>query len=302
MDPVLVTGCAGLVGFRVAEILHETGIDVLGVDIKPGGGDFPSIVADVADLDAMQRLVEDRPNVVHAGAVSGPMLMLDDPGGIARANLGGAMAMFEACHRARVRRLVWPSSIAVYGDQPTLDPIAETAPMNPQSFYGHTKCAGELLLNGYVTRYGLSAIALRLSSVYGARRQTAYGLRQVIEAGLAGVPVDVPEEGTSYRQYMHVDDAADAVRLALAAPEAPRLVYNITGGTYETEADLARMIAEFIPGLIARPGPAAWNEGHLGPLLIDAASRDLGFRPRIGLRDGLGELVQAYRVRTSAAY
>ena len=302
MDPVLITGCAGLVGFRVAEILHETGIDVLGVDIKPCDGDFPAIVADVSDLDAMQRLVDGRPNVVHAGAVSGPMLMLDDPHGIAQANLGGSMAMFEACHRARVRRLVWLSSIAVYGDQPTLDPILEAARMNPRSFYGHTKCAGEFLLHGYVALYRMSAIALRLSSVYGARRQTEYGLRQVIEAGLAGEAVDVPAEGTSYRQYMHVDDAAEAVRSALAVPEAPGFVYNITGGTYETEVELVRLIAEFIPGLVWRSGPPAWNEGHLGRLVIDAAARDLGFEPRVGLRDGLRELVETYRVKTSAAY
>lgn len=303
MDPVLVTGSAGLVGYQVAKSLHEAGIDVLGVDLRPSDGPFPATVADVADLNAMQPLIERRPNVVHAGAISGPMLMLNDPYGIARANLGGALTIFEACRRAQVRRLVWLSSIAVYGDQPTLDPVPESTPMNPQSFYGHTKSAGEILLHGYVARYELDAVALRLSSVFAPRRQTEFGLRSVIQAGLAGHPVEVAEAGTSYRQYMHVDDAAEAVRLALAAPSCPRLVYNITGGTWETEAALSREIAEHLPGLITRPGPKAWNEGHLGPLVIDAAATDLGYRPRVSLRDGLRELVEFYRarIRTSAA-
>ena len=229
--------------------------------------------------------------MVHSGAVSGPMLMLDNPHGIAQANLGGAMAVFEACRQAGVRRLVWLSSIAVYGDQPTLDPIPETAAVNPQSFYGHTKAAGELLLHGYVAKYGLNAVALRLSSVFGLRRQTECRLRSVIEAGLAGRPVTVAAEGTSFRQYLHVDDAADAVLLALSASALSQLFYNVTGGTYVTEAALAAMLQGLVPGLVTTPGPPAWNEGHLGPLLIEAARRNLGYAPKVSLHDGLAELV-----------
>ena len=291
MDPVLVTGCNGLIGHRVAERLHEAGVDVLGVDLRPGAGPFPCTVGDAADLPLMRRLVEGRPNVVHSGAVSGPMLMLDNPHGIAQTNLGGAMAVFEACRQAGVRRLVWMSSIAVYGDQPSLDPIPETAAVNPQSFYGHTKAAGEILLHGYVAKYGLNAVALRLSSVFGPRRQTECRLRLVIEAGLDGRPATIAAEGTSFRQYLHVDDAADAVLLALSMSATSQLFYNITGGTYVTEAALAVMLQDLVPGLATVPGPPAWNEGHLGPLLTEAAQRDLGYVPRVSLRDGLMELV-----------
>lgn len=292
MEPTLVTGASGLVGYRVAEMLAADGVDVLGVDVRPpaAGTPFPQIVADAADLGAMTRAMEGRPNVVHAGAVSGPMLMLDDPHGIARANLGGAMAVFEAAYRHRVRRLVWLSSIAVYGDQPTLDPIGEATAPNPRSFYGHTKVAGEALLHGYVALYGLDAVALRLSSVFGPRRQTACALRGLIEAGLDGRPVTVAAEGTSYRQYLHIDDAARSVLLALAVPAAHQFVYNITGGTYVTEAALAGLVAGMVPGLAISHGPAAWNEGHLGPLLMDAAARDLGYRPAVALSDGLADL------------
>ena len=286
-----MTGSSGLVGYQVALRLHEAGADVAGLDLRPAPPDtaFPSSVGDVADLSVVQQAMEGRPNVVHAGAVSGPMLMLDDPHGIAHANLGGAMAVFEACWRLPVRRLVWLSSIAVYGDQPSLDPVTEAAPPNPCSFYGHTKLAGEALLRGYVALYGLPAVALRLSSVFGPRRQTECRLRMVIEAGLCRAPVTVPAEGTSYRQYIHVDDAARAIILALQAPSSG-FVYNITGGSYVSEAAIARMIAELIPGLSIIPDPPAWMEGHLGPLSIDAAARDLGYQPRITLADGIAEL------------
>jgi UDP-glucuronate 4-epimerase len=258
------------------------------------------VIGDVTSLDVVAPLLEGRPNVVHAGAISGPMLMLDNPLGIAQANLVGAIAVFEAARCAKVRRLTWLSSIAVYGDQPTLDPLPETAPANPQSFYGHTKVAAETLLHAYATHYGLHAVALRLSSVFGVRRQTACALRAVIEAGFEGRVARVAAEGTSYRQYLHVDDATRAVLLTLSAETVPGFVYNVTGGSYVTEAEIARMIAAIVPGLAVEYGPPAWNEGHLGPLVIAAAERDLGYRPRVALADGLAELVAHLRTRAAA--
>ena len=221
MDPVLVTGTSGLVGYQVALRLHEAGTDVLGLDIRPapGGTPFPHVVADAGSLDVVTDAMSGRPNVVHAGAISGPMLMRDNPYGIAQANLGASMAVFEAARRHQVRRLVWLSSIAVYGNQKTLDPVAESAPQHPTSFYGQTKVAGEALLRGYVAHYGLPAVALRLSSVFGPRRQTECGLRAVIEAGLLGRTATVAAPGSSYRQYVHVEDAAQAVLCALAASQ-----------------------------------------------------------------------------------
>ncbi len=70
--------------------------------------------------------------------------------------------------------------------------------------------------------------------------------------------------------------------------------YNITGGTYVTEADLARMIQEWVPEMVIEAGPPAWNEGHLGPLRLDAAERDFGYRPLVPLREGLAELCRHF--------
>ena len=294
MEAVLVTGSSGLVGYQVALRLHETGRDVLGLDVRPAPeqAPFPSMVGDVASLETVQKAMDGRGEVVHAGAISGPMLMLDDPFRIATINLGGALAVFEAARQAQVRRLVWLSSIAVYGDQPTLDPVAETAAANPRSFYGQTKLAGEALLRGYIERYGLNAVALRLSSVFGARRETACALTGVIQAGLAGRPAHVAAQGSSFRQYIHVEDAARAVMLALAREHLPHWVYNVTGDSYVSEAELAQRIQRLIPGLAVEYGPPAWNEGHLGPLVTTSAKADFGFRPGVSLDDGLVALYQ----------
>ena len=74
------------------------------------------------------------------------------------------------------------------------------------------------------------------------------------------------------------------------APAPARFAYNVTGGSYVTEAELAGMIGELLPGLSVAAGPPAWNEGHLGRLDIAAAERDLGYRPSVNLRDGLAAL------------
>jgi UDP-glucuronate 4-epimerase len=293
MDPVLITGTSGLVGYQVALRLHRAGHDVLGLDLRPPPPNTPFRyeIGDVTSLATVSTVLAGRPNLIHAGAISGPMLMQNDPHGVAHVNLGGAMAVFEAARLAKVRRLVWASSIAIYGDQPTLDPVPEDTKPNPQSFYGHTKLAGEALLHGYVQHYGLNAVALRISSVYGVRRETLCNLNIVIEAALRGHPAQIPAENTSFRQYIHVEDAASAVIAALNAQTTPGFVYNVTGGTYVTEAAIARMIGEALPGLVIEPGPPAWNEGHMGPLNIEAAARDLGYHPRVSLREGLAELI-----------
>ena len=292
MAAILVTGSSGLVGYQVAARLHAAGRDVLGFDARPPPerAPFPAVTGDVTELPAVLHAMSGRAEIVHAGAISGPMLLLDDPFSIARTNVDGALAVFEAARRSGVRRLVWLSSIAVYGDQPTLDPVPETASPNPRSFYGHTKVAGEAMLRAYNALYGLDAVALRLSSVYGVRRQTACALTGVIQAGLHGRAATVPADGSSFRQYIHVEDAASAVISALAAEHLPRLVYNITGNTYVTEAQIARMLRKLLPCLLIEHGPAAWNEGHLGPLITDPAAAEFGFRPSVSLEHGLAEL------------
>ena len=122
----------------------------------------------------------------------------------------------------------------------------------------------------------------------------------MIEAGLGGRPAPVSAEGTSFRQYLHVDDAARSVLLALAAEASGQIFYNVTGGTYLTEAALAAMIGEIIPGLAVLPGPPAWNEGYLGPLVTEAARRDLGYVPMRDLRAGLAELVTSFAAHVPA--
>ena len=300
MDPVLITGTSGFIGFQVAERLCVAGYDVLGPDLRPPlpGALFRHEVGDITSLATLSKLLAGRQNLIHAGAISGPMLIKDDPHGVAHVNLGGGMTVFEAGRLVKLRSLVSASSIAVYGDQPALDAVQEDTKPNPQSFYGHTKLAGEALLHGYVQHYGLNAVALRISSVCGVRRDTLCNLNSVIKAGLQGRPAQASAENTSFRQYVHVKDAASAVIAVLSAESTPGFVYNIAGGTYMTEAAIARMIGEALPGLVIEYGPPAWNEHHISLLNIKAAACDFGYQPSVYLREGLAELIAHFATST----
>ena len=105
----------------------------------------------------------------------------------------------------------------------------------------------------------------------------------------------VAAEATSFRQYLHIEDAARSVLLALALPPTHQFAYNITGGSYLSESELATLVAALLPGLEIKHGPVAWNEGHLGPLVLTAAERDLGYSPTVNIRDGIADLLRHIR-------
>ena len=127
--------------------------------------------------------------VVHAGAISGPMVAAGDPHQVMAVNVGGALNIAEASLRAGVERLVALSSAGVYGVQATLDPVREDAPLNATDIYGASKIAAETVLRAYRHDHGLPAIALRPSSVYGPGRTTACFIRDMIDHARRGDPL-----------------------------------------------------------------------------------------------------------------
>lgn len=169
---VLITGAAGLVGHAVRTRLEADGVPVLPTDLRTRSVDeieqVPGDLLDPARLEEV--LAAARPDaVVHAGGVSGPMVLPDDPATVIRVNVEGTGNLLEAARRHGVTRLVYCSSIAAYGST-TGTPVAEDAPLHPADVYGATKAAGEHLVEAYRHRHGLSTPSLRLVSVFGVRR------------------------------------------------------------------------------------------------------------------------------------
>jgi UDP-glucuronate 4-epimerase len=291
LGTVLVTGIGGLIGGAVARRLLSQGRRVVGMDREvPPDVAFPVLTHDLPDLqrwhDAIVRFGVEK--VVHAGGISGPMLLGDAPARICDINLAGLVGLLEAARIHRLSRLVWFSSIMAYGDRSDLAPVNEETPLHPTTVYGATKAAGEALIRGFHAEHGVDAVALRVASCYGPGRTTSCLIRTLVENGLAGRPTRVREAHDRTRQHVFVEDVVDGVCAALEAPELPQRAYNIGPGEAQPLTDIVEQVRQVVPAAAVEPHPEglAWNTFGLGPLEIAAACRDLGFEPRTQLSEG----------------
>jgi len=299
--PILVTGAAGLIGGRLVSRLVADGVAVIATDQRavetPPGARW--VTVDLMDGPALTALMRDArvSAIVHAGAISGPMVAAGDPHQVMSVNVGGALNIAEASLRAGVERLVALSSAGVYGAQAILDPVREDAPLNATDIYGASKIAAETVLRACRHDHGLPAIALRPSSVYGPGRMTACFIRDMIDHARRGDPLALAPEGACRRQFVHVDDVVAAILGALNAPRFDHFAFNVSGGTWLSEQEIAARAAPVLPGLriASIAAPARCLDGEMGPLDTARAQAAFGFSPSIPLAEGIAAYAATLR-------
>jgi UDP-glucose 4-epimerase len=302
---VLVTGVGGLIGGATARRLAEMGRNVVAMDqAAPPGFPLPVITHDLSDPHRWHEVIVRHGvrKVVHAGGVSGPMLLQDQPARICEINLASLVALLEAARIHRLERIVWFSSIVAYGERADRGAVAEETPLAPSNVYGATKAAGEALIRAFHAEHGVDAVAFRVAGCYGPGRTTACVIRTLIEDGLAGRVTRVRDMGDRTRQHVFVEDVVDAICTALDGPALPQRVYNVGPGAAQGLDEIAAGVAAAVPGVAVElhPDGLSWNTFGLGPLDITAARRDLGFRPRTGLAEGAAHTRAWVEERTRA--
>jgi len=290
-EAILVTGLSGLIGGAVARRLADAGQAVVGMDrAAPADARFPVIVHDLPDPHRWhEAIVRHRiRKVVHAGGISGPMLLRDAPARLVDINVGGLLGLLEAARIHRLKRVVWFSSILAYGNRADLATVSEDTPLRPDTIYGATKASGEALIEAYHAEHGVDAVSLRVASCYGPGRTTACLIRTLIENGLDGRVTVVRDTPERTRQHIFVDDVVDAVCAALAAETLTRRAYNVGPGRAQSIDEIVDAVRCTVSGasVTCRSDGSSWNTFGLGPLEIDAARRDLAFEPRVSLAEG----------------
>jgi UDP-glucuronate 4-epimerase len=283
---ILLTGAAGLIGHAVHHRLRERGDTVVAID-RVGGSDIAA--CDLTEVHRLHELGSTATAIVHCGAISGPMVARDNPHLIVQSNVVGTANILELARVRGMRRVVACSSVSAYGNTPAgLDLVTEDAPLRPTSVYGASKAAGEHLLDGYALQHGLDGVSIRPAWVYGPGRTTECGIRTMILDARAGRPTHFPFGRDFHRQYVHVDDVATALVLALDAEKLPRRNYTITGGSYITLAEVARTVKRVLPqaDITVGAGPDPIDDVQ-ARFDISAAERDLGYRPHVTLEDGI---------------
>jgi nucleoside-diphosphate-sugar epimerase len=288
--PILVTGANGLIGHALLRRLQDSGRAAIASDQRPPDGlDAPFVAVDLRDRPAIDALVaQHRPSaIVHAGGLSGPMVAPNDPALVFDVNVGGTVTVCEAARLHGVARLVFLSSITAYGDQPDERDVTEATPLLATEPYGASKVAAEAVVRGF-SRHGVDGVSLRLGGVYGPRRTTDCLIRLMLENARAGRPTRVPYGAGWRRQYVFVEDVVDAILLALERRHLPLPAYNVTAGRAFPLEEVAAAAQAAVPSVDARFAPGTHPfDSRVGRLDIAAAGRDLGYRPKTTLVDGI---------------
>jgi UDP-glucose 4-epimerase len=300
----VVCGGAGFIGSHLVDRLVGEGHQVTVVDDLSHGRYVPNVSQlaklRLTDPDLAEVVRSVSPEVVfHLAAQIDVGVSVTNPMLDAESNVLGTLAVLEAARWAGARKVVYASSVAVYGPPAAL-PVREDAPTNPRSPYGVSKLAGELYLRRYHDLYGLQTTALVLTNSYGPR-QNPHGEAGVVaiftDAMVAGRPTRVYGDGGNVRDYLYVADAVDAfVRAAGPAGDGMRL--NIGTGVAVTDLELNRAVAAAVGGA-PEPSFAPSRRGDIPAMVVDAslAASVLGWRPRTPLVDGLAHTVASFRQR-----
>jgi nucleoside-diphosphate-sugar epimerase len=286
---IAVTGASGFIGRPLVARLAGDGHEVAASDLQPGPG---IVELDLRDRAGARSWIEAARAdcAVALGAISGPMVAPDDPELVLDSNVGGTLNLLEAMRRAEVRRLVFISSIAVYARRGDRSPVPEEAALGAVDPYSASKIAGEAMVAAYTNRFGLTATVLRVSTVYGPGRAVPYIIGKLICSGRDGTVVEVSGRQDNMRQYVHVDDVVEAIRLAILHPLPGLTPVNITGGSYTSEVEVAEMIKQLLPATHYVVRDIGGGDGDFGPLDIGRAERLLGYRPSVSLGEGLTRL------------
>ena len=290
-DAIVVTGAAGLIGFTLAARLHADGRVVIGMDrVAPTEDfEFSFIAADLADVHKLyEALDRGAAGIIHCGAVSGPMLLTDNPRAIVESNLMGSANVFEAARQRSLRRVVYCSSTSAYGEHPQdLEICTEAIALNAVDVYGATKAGGDILARAYAAQHGLDAVALRFSWVYGPRRRTDCLIRELLRDALEG-RTSQRDFGLGFsRQYVYIEDVVDACIAAYDSAELGGRTFNITGGTRASFEDISAAVRAAVPAAKIVNQGSTGADLHHAPMDLSAAAGVLGWRPNWPLQNGV---------------
>ncbi|HEV8266089.1 MAG TPA: NAD-dependent epimerase/dehydratase family protein [Gemmatimonadales bacterium] len=311
---LLVTGAAGFIGSNVCEALVAQGHEVIGVDnfdpFYPRAVKEQNIAAlrrqrafrlVEADVTRDPVPIEGAAAVLHLAAKPGVRPSLEDPAAYMEANVTGTARVLEAARRGGVGRVVLGSSSSVYGDT-TPPPFAEDAPaVAPISPYAASKRAAELLTYAYAHLYPIRVVVLRFFTVYGPRQRPDLAIHRFTDLIARGLPVRMHGDGSTERDYTYISDAVGGILAALTRTEGEGEgeggfeVLNIGGGA---RVRLDRLIA-LIGAALGREPRIERHPDQPGDVRLTAADlrrveRALGYRPRVGIEEGIRNFVRWY--------
>lgn len=323
-DPVLVTGCAGFIGFHTSLSLLKKGRRVVGIDnlndyydvnlknarldqLKSHPG-FSISVTSLSDKDALVHLWDQNPDIrhiIHLAAQAGVRYSLVNPHAYIEANILGHLNILELCRaRSGFQHLVYASSSSVYGRNKVMPFSVDERTDSPISLYAATKKSDELMTDSYAHLFGIPATGLRFFTVYGPWGRPDMAAFIFAKSILEGKPIQVFNNGHMRRDFTYIDDIVSGIVAVLEKPATnggrgdvpPHQVYNLGCHRSENLMDFIAIIEQEL-GRKAIYDLAPLQDGDVAETYADIESsrRDFGFDPQTPIAVGLPKFIAWYR-------
>jgi UDP-glucose 4-epimerase len=312
---VMITGGLGFIGSNLARTLVELGAEVLIVDslIPDSGANFFNIdgiadrvrvnVADVRQQSTLNYLVRSIEVIFNLAGQISHIDSMRDPYTDLEINCRSQLCLLEACRHFNPRvKVVFAGTRQVYG-KPQMLPVTEDHLVRPADVNGINKAAGENYHLLYNNVFGIRACSLRLTNVFGPRQLIKHDrqgfMGWFIRLALEDREIQVYGDGSQMRDFVYVDDAAEAFLRAGASDDCNGDVFNVGGAEPISHRELVSLLIEIAGGGSVRyiPWPPEKKVIDIGSFHADSSKilRTLGWRPRTTLRDGLTRTIRYYR-------
>lgn len=296
---ILVTGAAGFIGFALAKSLIADNHDVTLLDFKNRWKSrhkkYKKYSADISDYSSLKDLEDNFDVVFHLAAQSSGYISLIRPEEDADWNAKGTLNICNFCRHNGVKKIVYTSSMAVYGEG---DALTESVPPNPISNYGVTKLAGELYIKVF-EQYGINYTIFRLFNTYGPD-QDLLNLRQgmasiYLAQSLTSKEINVTGSFDRYRDCVYIDDVVDALKMSLSKV-TDNEVYNVGTGNPTTVKELIDIILEIhetsasdfkVTNVGSHDGDQHGNYSNPAKL------KSIGWEPKVDLVEGIRRFYNA---------
>ncbi len=310
MPTLLVTGGCGFIGSNfVRHILGaDPAVNVVNLDALTYAGNLANLAdlaadprhrfvrGDITDAAAVRAAMRGVQGVIHFAAESHVDRSIQDSGPFVRTNVLGTQVLLDAARAEGVERFIQISTDECYGSLGPSGAFTEQTPLAPNSPYAASKADADLLVRAYVHTFGLPAVITRCSNNYGPYQFPEKLLPLFITNLLRDEPVPVYGDGQQVRDWIHVRDHCAAVERVWRAGR-PGEVYNIGGRSERTNLDLTYLLLDLLgkPRTLIRH--VKDRPGHDRRYAIDCSKieRELGWRPRVPLEEGLRETIRWYQ-------
>ena len=301
MKKIIVTGGAGFIGSHLVDRLLQEKNDVIVIDNYSRGSPknleqhknnkhFTLINDEIEHKEKIDEALLDADAVIHFASISSVYRSITESEKINKVNVTGTLNMLDACIEKNVKRFIFASSSAVYGENNS-NPIKEDDCVEPLSPYAASKIAGEAYCNAYYKTYGLDTTILRFMNVYGPRTTGNY--RRVIskfaDAIVNKKPIKIYGDGQQTRDFVYIADTVDAILLVLNSKKVKGETFNIGSGITTTVNQLADLMIKIAnkPNQEIQHISELKNDVRHKVADISKLKNKLGFEPKISIEEGL---------------